>query len=245
MAVFNNILEFYNNIKDDYRERPNRLVMYFAYFLYLNNQKEFSAKDLSICLEECHLPPTNINQILKRETEKNNLIKIKKRNGFYRLHRNKIDEFDNLFNNIKLIPTNTFFDLNILENLPKDRYYINQISEEMCLCYDNQCYTACLIMMRKLLEAIIIAIFESIGELYKIKDSNGVTFFLSDLINIYMEEKSINKSRNIKKELDKLKEIGDKAVHKYNFRVSRKIADEYKITLDVVTQELISNIKIK
>ncbi|WIH85853.1 hypothetical protein NEI03_00210 [Brachyspira pilosicoli] len=243
MAFFNNILQFYNNLKYEDKERPNRLVVYFAYFLYLNNQKEFSAKDLNNCLEECDLPSTNINQILQRETKKRNLIK--KRKGFYSLHRNKIDEFDNLFNNVKLIPTNAFFDLNILENLPKDRYYINQISEEMCLCYDNQCYTACLIMMRKLLEAIIIDIFESIGELYKIKDSNGVTFFLSDLINIYMEEKSINKSRNIKKELDKLKEIGDKAVHKYNFRVSRKIADEYKITLDVVIQELISNIKIK
>ena len=191
------------------------------------------------------MPSTNINQILKRETEKNNLIKIKKRTGFYRLHRNKIDEFDKLFNNVKLIPTNAFFDLNILENLPKDRYYINQISEEMCLCYDNKCYTACLIMMRKLLEAIIIAIFESIGELSKIKDSKGITFFLNDLIKIYIEEKNINKSRHIEKELNELKKAGDMAVHKYNFKVSKKFADEYRIILDIVIQELISNIKIK
>lgn len=241
--MFNDKELFYNNINEEDRKNVNRVVVYFAYFLYLNNQKEFSAKDLSVCLEECHLSPTNINQILQRETKKRNLIK--KRKGFYSLHRNKIDEFDNLFNNVKLIPTNAFFDLNILENLPKDRYYINQISEEMCLCYDNQCYTACLIMMRKLLEAIIIAIFESIGELSKIKDSKGITFFLNDLIKIYVEEKNINKSRHIEKELNELKKAGDMAVHKYNFKVSKKFADEYRIILDIVIQELISNIKIK
>lgn len=93
--MFNDKELFYNNINEEDRKNVNRVVVYFAYFLYLNNQKEFSAKDLSVCLEECHLSPTNINQILQRETKKRNLIK--KRKGFYSLHRNKIDEFKKIF----------------------------------------------------------------------------------------------------------------------------------------------------
>lgn len=110
----------------------------------------------------------------------------------------------------------------------------------MCLCYDSGCYTACLIMARKFLEALIIETFINKGIESNIK--NGDTYlYLSGLINAYLSENSIKKSRNIPKKINSIKELGDTAAHTDRFKADKSIADNIKNDLNIVVQNILTN----
>lgn len=232
---------FYYNIPEKYKKNTKKLIIYLAYFLHSNKKEVFTAKDLKECLEKLHLNHNNIPLVLSRESSFKNKSFIKHEKGQYKLHRNKIDELDKLFCNINydINITKDFFDMELLENASAP-YYIKDIAKEMCLCYDSGCYTACLAMMRKLLEALIIDVFKNINKTNEIK-KDGIFLYLSDLIKKYMSEDVIDKSRNIKEEIKPIKKYGDISAHKYNFKANKLIVDNIKNNLNIVVQELLSN----
>ena len=99
-------------------------------------------------------------------------------------------------------------------------------------------------MIRRLLETLIIEVFESKGLESNIK-KDGDYFYLRDMINVLLQEPLFNLGRNTKKALPKLKDIGDKSAHSRRFIAIRQDIDELKTDLRVVIQELliISGIK--
>ena len=195
---------FYNNIPKEVKTNTKKVIIYLAYFLHSNEKEVFTAKDLKECLEKLHLNHPNVPLVLSRELNGKNKSFIKYKKGQYKLYRNKIDElFGNINYDINI--TKDFFDMELLENASAP-YYIKNIAKEMCLCYDSGCYTACLVMMRKLLEALIIDVFKNINKTNEIK-KGGIFLYLSDLIKKYMSEDVIDKSRNIKEEIKPIKKI--------------------------------------
>ena len=188
-------------------------LIYIAYFLHLNEKEIFTAKDLKKCLEKLHLNHNNIPLVLSRESIGKNKSFIKHEKGQYKLYRNKIDELDELFGNINydIKITKDFFDMELLENASVP-YYIKNIAKEMCLCYDSGCYTACLVMMRKLLEALIIETF----------------------INKGIE-------RNIRKQLIKQYPFEVAAAHTDRFKANKSIVDNIKNDLNIVVQNILTN----
>lgn len=148
---------------------------------------------------------------------------------------------DKLFVNINydINITKDFFDIELLENASAP-YYIKDIAKEMCLCYDSGCYTACLVMMRKFLEALIIETFINKGIENNIKNEN--TYLpLSSLINTYLSENSIKKSRNISKKITNVKEHGDIAVHTYRFKANKSFVDNIRNDFNIVVQNILTN----
>lgn len=232
---------FYHNIPKKDKENIKKVIIYLAYFLHSNGKEIFTAKDIKECLEKLHLNHPNIPLALSRELNGKNKSFIRDKKGQYKLYRNKIDELDKLFGNINydIKITRDFFDMELLENTPAP-YYIKDIAKEMCLCYDSGCYTACLVMMRKLLEALIIDVFKNINKTNEIK-KDGIFLYLSDLIKKYISEDAIDKSRNINGEIKPIKKYGDISAHKYNFKADKSIADSIKNNLNIVVQEILSN----
>ena len=232
---------FYNNIPKEDKTNTKKVIIYLAYFLHSNKKEIFTAKDLKEYLEKIHLNHPNIPLVLSRESNVKNKSFIRYKKGQYKLHRNKIDELDELFGNINydINITKDFFDMELLENASAP-YYIKNIAKEMCLCYDSGCYTACLVMMRKLLEALIIDVFKNINKTNEIK-KDDIFLYLSDLIKKYMFEDVIDKSRNIKEEIKPIKKYGDISAHKYNFKANKLIVENIKNNLNIVVQELLSN----
>lgn len=125
------------------------------------------------------------------------------------------------------------------------RGYIERVTHQVNGCYDNGWYDACSVMVRRLLETLIIEVFETQMIAHKIKDSNGDFFFLSDLIRITLAESSWNLSRNTKSALPKLKDIGDKSAHSRRYHAVRNDLDKLLPEIRVVVQELIYLAKFK
>ncbi len=121
----------------------------------------------------------------------------------------------------------------------RTRGYIESIVNQINSTYENACYDACAVMIRRLVETLIIEVFEHFNIANKIKLSTGDFPYLSDLISYTLNEKAWNLTRNTKQALPKLKNIGDLSAHSRRYNAHRSDIDNIKNDLRTVVQELI------
>ncbi len=135
------------------------------------------------------------------------------------------------------------FDLDIVQ---KTRPYIEKIAIQANICYEYGCYDACMVMLRRLIEVLIIDCFEAYKLQDKIKDNDGHYLFLKDLIKIFSEETNFPKSRNICGSLKSLKKLGDIGSHGKNL-VQKQDIDQSQENIRFCIQELlgISGLSLK
>src|SRR4030043_392005 len=86
--------------------------------------------------------------------------------------------------------------------------YIEGITHQINGTYSQGLYDACAVMIRRLVETLIIEVFENNNMVEKIKDTQGDFLSLKKLILKTLEETSWNLSRNTKAALPRLKDIG-------------------------------------
>lgn len=125
------------------------------------------------------------------------------------------------------------------------RGYIERVVTQINSTYENGCYDACAVMIRRLVETLIIEAFEHYNIATKIKTPAGDFFFLSDLITNTLNETSWNLGRNTKQALPKLKNIGDKSAHDRRYNAHRHDIDNIISDLRTVVQELIYLAKLR
>jgi hypothetical protein len=124
------------------------------------------------------------------------------------------------------------------------RSYIEKVSNQINGCYEHGWFDACAVMIRRLLETLIIEVFEHHKIQAKIQ-KNGDYMYLRDLINATLTEPSWSLGRNTKNALPKLKDIGDKSAHSRRYNAIRHDIDDIKIDLRVVLQELLVLAQLK
>ena len=125
------------------------------------------------------------------------------------------------------------------------RGYIEKIVNQINGTYEKGWYDACAVMIRRLIETLIIEVYECNNLSHKIKKTTGDFLYLNDLIDKIISEKSWNIGRNTKHSLPKLKNIGDKSAHSRRFNARRWDIDKIIDDLRTVTEELIYLAKLK
>ncbi len=125
------------------------------------------------------------------------------------------------------------------------RGYIEKIVNQINTTYESSAYDACAVMIRRLVETLIIEVFESRGIDHKIKNVNGDFLHLKEIIRITLAESSWNLSRNAKAALPRLKSIGDLSAHSRRYLAHRRDIDNVIADLRVVSQELLHLANLK
>lgn len=100
-------------------------------------------------------------------------------------------------------------------------------------------------MIRRLIETLIIEVFEHHKIAHKIKNPSDDFLYLSELITKTLAESSWNLGRNTKAALPRLKNIGDLSAHSRRYVAHRKDIDNVVVDLRVVVQELVFLAKLK
>src|SRR5699024_6498442 len=115
---------------------------------------------------------------------------------------------------------------------------IVSIAEQMCKCYDYGLYDACLVMMRKLIETLIIECFERHGVADEIKKDKHY-LFLSELIPAFINSKHWTVGRNITNNIAKVKKWGDTSAHTRRCIAKKTDFNEFKTELRIILQDII------
>lgn len=230
-------------IKDFEQLTSSRKIIYFGYYLLAYQNIEYlNGKNIEVCFHELHLVPySNISSYLSKNSVGKNKIFIKSNSGykiemssFFRI-QTEIGEAT-----IMLTPSNELFPIEILDNT---RDYLKKVSVQAICCYDNGLYDATLVMIRKLIESLIIELFEKHQISEKIKNPRTNNFyFLSDLIDCLTKETKWNLSRNVQTSLPKIKLKGDLSAHNRFFLAKKQDLDSIKFDIRITIEELVHHI---
>lgn len=144
----------------------------------------------------------------------------------------------NLLPPVDVTPTNKYIVLpqSLFE---ATRGYLEKIVYQINTSYENTCYDACSVMIRRLIEILIIETYEYNQIEHKIQNSNFDFFSLADLVNSFLSESTWNPSRNTKRALRTVKNLGDLSAHSRRYNTNRTDIDKVINDLRVAVEELL------
>ena len=122
---------------------------------------------------------------------------------------------------------------------PTRRKYIERVVLQANGCYEHGWYDACSVMIRRLVETLIIELYEAKGMASEIMNAAGGYHMLGDLVNAVISDKAWNLSRVAKKALPDIKSIGDQSAHGRRFVATKQDVDKIVPGLRVVVEELL------
>lgn len=124
------------------------------------------------------------------------------------------------------------------------RGYLVSVGRQMNGAFSMHWYDGAAVMTRRLVEIAIIEAFEAKGIANKIKDGSGNYLQLSDLIGKAMAEPKFSLSRNCKKYLPTLRDLGHMSAHGRYFNAQRPDVEAVQPGCRVVVEEFLHHAEL-
>lgn len=118
----------------------------------------------------------------------------------------------------------------------KSNYY-TELSREINSGYESRNFNSCAVIMRRMVESLIIDIYLTKGLQSEIKN-NGEFVMLEALIGKISSGHNFELSRDTKRSLLKIKEIGDKASHNRSYILKKVDVDDVALKFRSLIHEL-------
>lgn len=119
------------------------------------------------------------------------------------------------------------------------RGYLVTVARQMNGSFAVGWYDACAVMMRRLVEASIIEAYEGRGIQPKVKNANDDYLQLTDLVNRALAEPTFNLSRNTKRELPQLRDVGHQSAHGRYFTAQQADIERVRQGCRIVVEEFL------
>lgn len=136
-----------------------------------------------------------------------------------------------------LIGDEGLFPLAIL--VQANRGYLVTIGRQMNGCFSQGWHDACAVMMRRLIEVSIIEAFEHKAIAQKIKGADGNYIHLTDLVARALAEPTLPLSRNVKRLLPQLRDVGHMSAHGRYFLARKDDLEKVQQGCRVVVEEFL------
>jgi len=141
----------------------------------------------------------------------------------------------------KLKPTDSVLPRALFNNT---RGYIEKVVFQINGSYDSGLFDCCAVMCRRLLETLIIEVYESVNRTGDIKNNDGHFFMFSDLLKVFEKDGNLNPSRNTKQALSDFKKLGDLSAHNRRFNARKEDIDRIRDGIRTASEELLHLSKI-
>ncbi len=124
------------------------------------------------------------------------------------------------------------------------RGYLLSIGRQMNGCYSAGHIDACAVMLRRLIEVVIIDAYEENKIEDKIKGGDGNYLQLTNLVDKVLQESTFRLSRNTKKYLPKLKEMGHLSAHGKYYHAQKEDLETNLLGCRIVIEEFLHHAKL-
>jgi len=121
----------------------------------------------------------------------------------------------------------------------KTRGYFKSVVLQANGCYENGWYDGCSVMIRKLVEILILEVYEAHGRSRVIQDARGLFLMLGDMIAKLLADTTWNLARDSRVVLPKIKRLGDRAAHNRRYLATRQDVDQLLSGLRVLADDLL------
>ncbi|HEX3534232.1 MAG TPA: hypothetical protein VHT23_08420 [Gemmatimonadaceae bacterium] len=106
-------------------------------------------------------------------------------------------------------------------------------------CYESRWFDAASVMIRKLVENLIIDVYEKHGKEVEIKTKEGDYLMLSGLITALLSQTHWQLQRETKRELPEIKKLGDRAAHNRRYEAMKQDIDNVRSGLRTTVDDLL------
>jgi hypothetical protein len=118
------------------------------------------------------------------------------------------------------------------------RGYLTKLIKQANHCFENNCYDACAVMLRRAFEILLIHSYQNNKIENEIKDKDGNYYMLEVICNNAKNNKTLDLSRS-KSDLDSIRELGNYAAHKITYNTTNKDINNLKVKIRVCFEELL------
>lgn len=126
------------------------------------------------------------------------------------------------------------------------RGYLKKLVYQINVSYDNSCYDACALLIRKLIELLIEDVYESQGRVNEIiNPKNNQLVGLGQMISTLMSDCHWKLNRHVEEGLNIIKIQGDKSAHNRRYNARKSDVDKVQPFLRDISEELLYLAKIK
>lgn len=125
-----------------------------------------------------------------------------------------------------------------IEIVDGSRGYVVNVARQVNRCFQCDSLDACGVMVRRLLETLIIEVFEKKGIADKIKDASGNYLMFTDLVSKLISTPETPIGRATKKELPTIATVLNNCAHSRSFNISKAQLVQYQAFIVIAVQEL-------
>lgn len=196
-----------------------------------------TARELADEIEAAGYPTQNATRLAKQLQADRRVVS---RKGAFRIGVSAVEDLDAEWSDLlgpqlppptdSVLPLELFFDT---------RGYIERVVRQCNTSYDNALYDCCAVMLRRLMETLIIHVYEHEGREGEIKGRDGNYLFLSGLVGHIKKDQTLSLSRNTQKALESCKALGDLSAHNRRYNAVRDDIDRVRHDSRVAAQELL------
>jgi hypothetical protein len=124
---------------------------------------------------------------------------------------------------------------------PARRKYLERVVIQANGSYEHKWYDACSVMIRRIVETLIIELYEAKGRASDVKDArNGEYLMLSGLISTILKDAAWHLGRETKGALPEVKTLGDRSAHNRYYLATKQDIDRVIPGLRIIADELLS-----
>ena len=125
------------------------------------------------------------------------------------------------------------------------RGYIEKVIYQLNASYSTGLYDCCAVMCRRLLETLIIEVYEAAGRAGELKGADANFKMFAGLLAHLEADSAIHLGRNAKRGLTAFKALGDLSAHNRRFNAGQDDIDRVRDDLRVAAEELLHLAKLK
>jgi len=197
--------------------------------------------DIVSIIESMGHPKQNASRLEKQLVDDKRRVTRVPRNEAFRLHPRGRSELDEIYEAVAQVPRIPRASDTILARSLFDgtRGYIEKVVKQINASYDAGLYDCCAVMCRRLIETLIIEVYEKVARPSDIKGRDGHFLMLADLIKTISNDSAFNLGRNTLRALDEFKRLGDLSAHNRRFNAQKNDIDQIKAGLRVSSEELL------
>lgn len=145
-------------------------------------------------------------------------------------------------NDEKIVENQTILPEKLYRNT---RNYIEQLARQINASYENNLFDCTAVMMRRLMEVLIVLMFQNEQIENKILDKQGNSYLnLDKMIKIANSEPLFNLSKSTQQDMNTFRELGNLSAHKIWYNSTKKDIEILILRYMAMIEELLYKSKI-
>ena len=201
--------------------------------------KGLTTKEICSLLETTGLPNQNTSRLNAQLAKDRRTSKIGSIDG-WKLHptaRKELRPSYEPFTTLKIESPKNSSSV-IPQTLVLARGYLEKVTLQLNASYDAQLYDCCAVMCRRVLETLLIEVYEHAGRAAEIKTTDGNFLMLNGLVTFFEQDHAFHPSRNGLQGIRDFKKLGDLSAHNRRFNARKEDIDRVRDGLRIAVEEL-------